>query len=384
VTSNWASGFASSSRQLYLAFKIRIRQWGALPADRGPSVLITNHQHMDEGETIIARTMMRHPWKTVVMCNSRRTFETGFIAARLPWTARFTRGLNLSGLWSLFNILPIENHLFSRPLISLAEDLRAVHGDLPLDAILPEAILESLGLEGRKMSDLWRSVPDFMRAQGWVKVAQLKPPYRRETLEKLRATTERDVAQIVERVRAGATFYITPEGDFSHDGRLHPMRSRIVDALSPFAALWLCAIAYDPFRGRRLSMLYRVVPLPDGADVGTTIAAARPVTTSALLGTFLHDVRDAFTAADARRAVLEQLEALNGVFVDPELRQSPDTVVDEALEILCKSGTLVFEGETFRLTDRRGDPRFPHVPDMVVFQRNMLEETLASARRQHS
>ncbi len=71
------------------------------------------------------------------MCNSRRTFETGFIAARLPWSARFTRGVNLSGLWDCYGIFPIENHLFSRPLISLAEELRAAHGDLPLDAILP-------------------------------------------------------------------------------------------------------------------------------------------------------------------------------------------------------------------------------------------------------
>ncbi|MGC2129570.1 MAG: hypothetical protein WA629_05670, partial [Candidatus Aquilonibacter sp.] len=135
------------TRQLYLAFKIRIRQWGHLPAQRGAAVLITNHQHMDEGETITARVFFQHPWKPLVMCNSRRTFETGFIAARLPWTARFTRGVNLSGLWATFNILPIENHLFSRPLISIAEELRSAHGDLELDAVLPAETLVQLGLE---------------------------------------------------------------------------------------------------------------------------------------------------------------------------------------------------------------------------------------------
>ena len=120
-------------RQVYLYFRIRVRQWGYLPAERGATVLITNHQHMDEGEMVTARTFLRDPWKPLVLCNSRRTFETGFIAWQMPWTARFARGWNLSGFWGAYSILPIENHLFSRPLISLAEELRSAHGDLPLN-----------------------------------------------------------------------------------------------------------------------------------------------------------------------------------------------------------------------------------------------------------
>ena len=104
---NWTmTAFTYGVRQIYLCFKIRIRQWGHLPAKRGATVLITNHQHMDEGEMITARTFLLHPWKPLVMCNSRRTFETGFIAARLPWTAWFTRGMNLSGLWAAYSVLP--------------------------------------------------------------------------------------------------------------------------------------------------------------------------------------------------------------------------------------------------------------------------------------
>ena len=149
IEPNWAlTALTYGVRQLYLKFKIRVRQWGRLPAARGATVLITNHQHMDEGETITARTFFLHPWKPLVMCNSRRTFETGFIAARLPWSARFTRGLNLSGLWARYSILPIENHLHSRPLISLAEDILATHGDLSIEAILPGETVASLGLEG--------------------------------------------------------------------------------------------------------------------------------------------------------------------------------------------------------------------------------------------
>jgi hypothetical protein len=369
------------TRQAYLKFAIRVRQWGRLPANRGAAVLITNHQHIDEGEMITARTFLLHPWKPLTMCNSRRTYETGFIATVWPWSARLTRGLNLSWLWDCLSILPIENHLFSRPLISLAEELRAAHGDLALDTILPDEILARLELDGCVLSDLWK-LANFTPAHAWVKVAQLKQPYRREVLANLRMVTKRDIAAIVERVRAGATFYITPEGDFSRDGRMHPMRSGIIDALSPFADLWLCAIAYDPFRGRRLSMLYRVIPYAGVADIGTSLAAARPITTSALLAEFLLDAPATFAVADAVRAVRERLDSLPGnVFADPELRRAPDAAVANAFAALQKRGTLTREGERYFLTANRTDERFPHVPDMITFQRNMLDETLASALR---
>jgi hypothetical protein len=371
-------------RQAYLKFKIRVRQWGQLPADRGATVLITNHQHMDEGEEITGRTFLLHPWKPLVMCNSRRTFETGFIAARLPWSARFTRGMNLSWLWDCLSVLPVENHLFSRPLISLAEELQSAHGDLTIDEILPAETVAELGLGGVTLSGLWK-LENFMKAQAWIKIAKLKPPYRHEVLANLRGTNERDIAAIVERVRGGATFYITPEGDFSRDGRMHSMRNGIVGALAPFADLWLCAVAYDPFRTGRLSMLYRVIRCGDGADIGTSIGAARPITNSALLATFLFDAPETFSADDAVRVVRTQLDALPGnVFVDPEVARAPDAAVADALTALTQRGTLTVDGGRYRLTEQRTDPRFEHVPDMIAFQRNMLDETLACAQRLES
>ncbi len=379
---NWLMmATAYSVRQVYMKSRIRVRQWGRLPANRGATVLITNHQHMDEGEMITARTFLLHPWKPLVMCNSRRTFETGFIAARLPWSARFTRSVNLSALWDCFSILPVENHLFSRPLISLAEELRSAHGDLSVDAILPSETLAALGLTGRSLGDLWK-LENFMKAQAWIKIAKLKQPYRREVLENLRAVNERDLAGIVERVRAGATFYVTPEGDFSRDGRMHPMRNGIVGALAPLADLWLCAVAYDPFRTGRLSMLYRVIRYGGVADVGTSLAAARPVANSALLAAFFSEAPETFANADAVRAVRARIDAIgDDIFVDPDVRRDPEAAVLDALAALLKRRTLVVDGEGYRLTAYRSDPRFPHVPDMIAFQRNMLDETLASAKR---
>ncbi|HEY3676444.1 MAG TPA: hypothetical protein VGK84_10685 [Candidatus Tumulicola sp.] len=382
MKSNWALlATTYIVRQAVFKFTIRVRQWGSLPENRGATVLITNHQHIDEGEMITGRTFLLHPWKPLVMCNSRRTFETGFIAARLPFSARFTRRMNLSWLWGGLSVLPVENHLFSRPLISLAEELRSAHGDLKIDAILPAETVEEIGLTGRTLSDLWK-LENFMKAQAWIRISKLQPPYRREVLENLRATNERDIGAIVERVRGGATFYITPEGDFSRDGRLHPVRNGIVSALAPFADLWLCAIAYDPFRTGRLSMLYRVVRPDDVDDLGASLAAARPVTNSALLATFLHETPDTFEAEDAVRSVRAQLTTLPGnVFVDPEVLAGPEKIVADALVALVRRGTLILEGRRYRLTAHRGDAKFPHVPDMIAFQRNMLEETIASARQ---
>ncbi len=239
-------------RQSYMKFRIRVRQWGTLPANRGATVLITNHQHMDEGEMITGRTFLLHPWKPLLMCNSRRTFETGFIAARLPFSARFTRGMNLSWLWDCLSVLPVENHLFSRPLISLAEELKAAHGDLTIDEILPAETVAELGLHGVTLSGLWE-LKNFSKAQAWIKIAKLKPPYRHEVLTNLRAVNERDIAAIVERVRRGATFYITPEGDFSRDGRMHSMRNGIVGALAPLR--------------RALAVCRRVRSVPNGSSL---------------------------------------------------------------------------------------------------------------------
>jgi hypothetical protein len=372
---------ACTVRQLYLPAKMRIRQWGTLPAPRGPTVLITNHQHVDEGEIVYSRTYLKHPHVPLIAVNSRRTFETGFFAARMPWTAPLTRGMNPTGLWLRFGLLPIENHLHSRALISLAEEIRAAHGDLPLDAILPDDVLASLDLSGRRLADLW-TPKYFARAQATVKLANLKQPYRRQALENFRATMTADIATVVERVRAGATFYVTPEGDFSHDGRMRPMRNGLTEAVLPVAEPWLCAIAYDPFRGRRLSMLYRIVQPADRDDLGTSLAAARTVTASALVATFLCRAEGPFEANAARESVRAQLAALPAnVFADPELRRRPDAVTGEALTVLVRLGILRAAGKRYVLTETRADARFPHVADMVTFQRNMLEETLAAAAR---
>ncbi len=101
-----------------------------------------------------------------------------------------------------------------------------------------------------------------------------------------------------------------------------------------------------------------------------------------MLATFLYDAPETFSAEDAVKAVRTQIDTLPGnVFVDPEVRSTPEVVVANAITALVHRGTLVADDGRYRLTARRTDPRFEHVPDMIAFQRNMLEETLACARR---
>ena len=129
-------------------------------------------------------------------------------------------------------------------------------------------------------------------------------------------------------------------------------------------------------------MLYRIVRPANVDDLTSSLAAARAVTTSAMVATFLCGIDGPFEAASAQHHVRGQLAALpSNLFVDPELARNPDAVVRESLTVLVRLGFLAADGPRYRLTTTRTDARFPHVADMLSFQRNMLEETLASAVR---
>ena len=358
---------------------MRIRQWGRLPLRRGPTVLVANHQHEDESEIICERTFVQGPWRhPVFAASSRRMYEPGFFAQRLPAFA-LARRWNAAPLFLALGLLPLENELSTRPLSSLAHEVSRAHGDLPLREVFREDALRAVPGASR-CGDLLET-RFFDAAQQPVKLSLLNEPYRAEALRALRATVDEDIARICEVVRAGATFYVTPEGFYSSDGRMRRLRG-IIDRLVPIADVWLAAIAFDPFRGRRLSMLYRVVRPADRDDLATSLAAARPVTTSALLATVLARLgHERATRAALRAAVRAELASLPaGTFVDPELRRRPDRCVDEALATLVARATLLQDGERFRTGPVRSDPRF-HGADPIAFQSNVHAETVAGAAR---
>ncbi|MEA2666775.1 MAG: hypothetical protein QOI11_3719, partial [Candidatus Eremiobacteraeota bacterium] len=306
----------------------------------------------------------------------------------------FARGLNAGPLFAAIGMLPLENELSARPLASLAHDVRRAHGDLALDEVFRAEAFAALP-GARRLSDLQR--PEyFTAARASTRVALLREPYRGEAVAALRAGVEADVARIAAVVESGATFFVTPEGFYSTDGRMRPLKG-IVTRLVPLAEVYLAAIAFDPFRGRRLSLLYRVVPPADRDDLAASLAAARPVTTSALLAAWLavrraanHDEAsspaapaDEFFAREAAIAGVLRLRAglPRRLFVDPEFDAARERAIDEALAVLVARGTLLREGERYQLGEVLTDARFSGVNDVLTYQATFLAETIAAARK---
>ncbi len=373
----------AGTRLPYMLTRLRVRQWGTLPLERGPTVIIANHQHEDEAENLILRTFVQVGREPLLTASTKRMYEPGFFAERMPWSASFTRKLNAAPMFYMLGMLPIENELNSQPLGTLARDAEQRHGDLLLlDVFKPEAIA-SLAGRAERLSDVER--PEFFSvAAPRVKLGMLNDPYRKEAVTALREGVAHDIARMVELLSAGATFFITPEGRYSVDGRLQPLRG-IVTHLTPIADVWFCAVSYDPWRGHRLSMLYRLLKPFDKDDLATSLQASRPVTTTALLAHRLTELGTAatFTRIEMIDAIARRRSSLPpGLFVDPELLSAPDHCVNEALAALVRRGVLTRDDETMTITGRQlVDERFAGVTDQVAYHTVFLDETIDAAKR---
>src|SRR6202042_3783173 len=229
--------------------------------------------HDLESMTIVtATTVLSGPWRhPVFTASSRRMYEPGFLAGRLPWLRFLLRRVNAGPLFISLGMLPIENHLSSREIAALSWPVQGRHGPLLLRDVFDERTAEKFPPE-TKTSDLW-SRKCFARGQEIAKVSSVREPYRRELLDETRANIERDLALMEHVVRSGGSFYLTPEGRYSTDGRLGPMRGA-VERLAPLATIYLAGVSHDPFVALRLSLLYRVVRL-EGNDATTPLLMAR-------------------------------------------------------------------------------------------------------------
>ncbi|HEY1656189.1 MAG TPA: MFS transporter [Candidatus Tumulicola sp.] len=370
---------ANVSNYAWVHAVYRVRHWGAIPRRRGPTLIVANYQHELESMTIVVTTFVESgPWRhPIFSANSRRMYEPGFLALRLPRLAGVLRPFNFGPLFVALGLLPLENQISSRQISALALSAQRRHGPLPLDDVFDERVSKRFPA-GTKTSDL--SAPRFFgAARASARIASLREPYRHEVIDETRAFVESDMARMEDVVRRGATFYLTPEGRYSVDGRIGPMRGAI-DRLAPLAAIYLAGVSYDPFVARRLSMLYRIEPLSDRAALTQTLAAIRPVVASQLLAAWLDGRSGEFSGAQAVAAVEERLRALPPqIFVDPELRRDPGGLVRRALPLMVEWGILEPCGRGFRLSAHRRHPQFPMVEDIVAYQARHLEQTLENA-----
>ena len=361
----------------------RVRGWGRLPRRRGPTLIVANHQHDLESMVLVSATTVRSgPWRhPIFTASSRRMYEPGFMAERLPWLRALLRRVNAGPLFAALGMLPIENELGARAVSALAWSVQRRHGPLLLSDVFDERVT-ALFPPQTKTSDL-RSSRCFERGRSVVKVATLREPYRREILDETRANIELDLALMEDVVRRGGTFYLTPEGKYSTDGRIGLMRGTI-ERLAPLATIYLVGVSYDPFVSRRFSMLYRVVCFGALRDGGLkllvgTLAAIRPVVTSQLLGAWLESA-STFTENEACAAVAARMAALPAaLFVDPEQRRAPSALVRGALSHMLEWKILERDADGYRLASERRHPQFPFVEDIIAYQARFLEETLANA-----
>ncbi len=367
----------------YLRSAYRIRSWGSLPRKRGPALIISNHQiDLDLMEPIAKFVLTGGPRTPVLTASAKLMYEPGFLAIRVPWLWRFFHNVNLGWLFSALGLLPLENELQSRSIARWAWSVQRRHGVLPLDGIFKPSALPDEWKRGTTTRDLFRA-QHFRRASVTpVRLSDLQVRYRKEALDDMRLGVEADLARIEDCLDRGATFLVTPEGDYPTDGAMLPFRG-IWDRLRPHAReIFLGAISYDPFVGSRLSQLYLVAPLRDPQTVIEELQAARPVTTTALLSHWLSRHGERFTESDAIAGVAALLNSLPPqLFVDPELRADPRKLTRRALQNLRACNVVVDDGSEWRLSEHRVHPRFAQAADVIAYQARFFAQTLEGNER---
>jgi MFS family permease len=350
---------------IYVRIAYRIRGWGTIPVQRGPTLVVANHQHDLESPAIVTwLSMTRGAWRDPIFtASSRRMYEPGFLAIRLH--APFLRSINAGFIFYGIGLLPIENELGSRTVASLAWSAGRRHGVVALSELFDERVASQFS-PGTTSANLWTR-ENFQKGQAYVRLTALREPYRREELEATRTTLDEDFARMVGVVKAGSTFFITPEGHYTTTGAMLPMHG-LIDKLAPIAQIYLVGVSYDVFVGRRLSMLYHVVKLEDRERMRETLAAIRPVTVSQLLASWLRERSAPIVEDEAVREVERRLSELpRDLFVDPELARNPQHMARAALRGVAA------------LRDGKRHPQFPGVDDMIAYQATFFAETLAGA-----
>jgi MFS family permease len=372
--------FALGMASPYFHLAYRIRAWGRLPKKRGATLVICNHQHDLDTTAVVTRLILDGPWyEPIYAAGSRRMFEPGFMGFRTRWLRSLLRRADWSGLFGAIGVLPIENELRRRTLASFAATVERAHGDLVLGDVFDESALApyGAGIAKRRISFLADSSVFVMARHAPMMIEHVRQPYRGEILARMRVDLDCDLQRIERTLRSGKTFYLTPEGRYSTDGRMSRVRTTL-SRLAPLATVYLSAVSYDVFVGRRLSMLFQIVSPIDSGQLGQSLAAARPITTSQLIADWLTTSPTVITVADAVGAVKDRVAALPPrAFVDPELKNKPTVMASAALAGLVR---LCLLDTSYKPTANRRHPQFPGVTDIVAHQANQFAETIVALR----
>ena len=278
-------------------------------------------------------------------------------------------------------LLPIENELRTRSLARWAFAVQELHGALPLEQVFRSQLLERYELHGLRTSDLFGRDRLRRSQRQTVSLSELLPPHRREQLETTASRVESDLSRIEQYLEQGATLYVTPEGEYTRSGAMLPFRG-IWQRIAPRTKrVYLAGISYDPFAGRRLSQLYRIVPLRRRDRVVDELKTARPITVSALIGSWLSaSDEQEFSPKELAYGVESMARALPPkLFLDPEYANNPQAQLQRAIQHMRQARILAGTADRLRLTKNRRHPQFPRVDDIVAFQARFFSESFQAA-----
>ncbi|MFN2450074.1 MAG: MFS transporter [Candidatus Baltobacteraceae bacterium] len=365
----------------FLHLQNRMRSWGALPRERGPALVISNHQiDLDLMEPLAVFILGSARSCPVLAVSARLMYEPGFMTMRVPRLRALLGNANFGWLFAGLGLLPLENELQSRSIARWAFAVQRRHGITPLRDVFKAPLLAAAGLHDATTADLLRSPLCAKGHTVQARLSDLQTAYRKEAFDEMRSGVEGDLQRIESAIDRGATFYLTPEGEYPVDGKMLPFRG-IWQRVEPHAReIYLCAISYDPLRTGKFSQLYRVVPLRNRTRAQDELKKARPVTVSAVLADWLVTVEGPFTFEDVLAAVQARLRGLpDGLFVDPELSRNIRGCVRDALNALVRLKIARRARAEYRLNAVRRHPRFAHTPDILAQQSAFHRETLAAA-----
>ncbi len=373
---------AMSAVYIGMHVRHRVRSFGRLKRNRGGTLVVANHQTELEAMFVVSGVGMHSSWRhPVFAATGGRMWEPGFFAVRFPWLYTLMRRVSMAPLFRALGFMRVENELGTRALSAIALVVKDRHGDdLLLRDMVSDDVADRFPRELR-ISQLW-SRRYFAAAQDVVKLSKIREPFRSEVIEETRTQLERDIAAMEDVVARGATFYLTPEGRYSKNGELLPVRG-LLPRLSKYAqSIYLCGISYDVFRSEKTSVLYHLAELRDRDRIEEELLVARPVTITQLLAAWLWEHPDPFTESDAIAEVRRSLERLPSVaFVDPELKRDPRGVTREALAAMMRSGVLTLGDRGAYHIARRTVPLFPDTEDIFAYHARFFAQTVAAATK---
>ncbi|MGA8533387.1 MAG: MFS transporter [Candidatus Tumulicola sp.] len=121
---------AMTTSYAWVRVAYRVRHWGNVPRKRGPTLIVANHQHELDSMAIVGTVFVEYSWwrHPIFSACSRRMYEPGFPALRLPWLRPVLRRVDAGPVLVVLGLLPLENEAGSREMRD--ETRNAIEADL--------------------------------------------------------------------------------------------------------------------------------------------------------------------------------------------------------------------------------------------------------------